>query len=353
MKKIFTLIILLISLISYPQKLDTNYVKNQIKNSINQLELNLKKEINKLESEIIKNSSFTDSLNKSTLEILNSNNTQIKNLNNEFSGFQKKFGKIKKLQKSLNNLISSLNIKLKSSTDRVNNLGNTIIQMESYTDSISDVMVSIDESVNKTVQDIEKEHLANEETKKQIDSVNRSFSKKQKFSLLVVGLSIILIIIIYFILNKKWSKRTEELNRKQNEIFEKQIQDSQQIAEWLSRESTTVLAQSDPDHSFAKRVADEIVRITTNLSRMDESIKGYKQLKASVRKLTQSLNANDYEIEELLGKPWDSGMNLQANFVIDEKLKESESIISRIIKPQINYKGKLIQAAQVEVSQGE
>tara|TARA_B100000035_G_scaffold310352_1_gene318019 strand:- start:635 stop:1696 length:1062 start_codon:yes stop_codon:yes gene_type:complete len=353
MKKIFTLIILLISLISYPQKLDTNYVKNQIKNSINQLELNLKKEINKLESEIIKNSSLTDSLNKSTLEILNSNNTRIKNLSNEFSGFQKKFGKIKKLQKSLNNLISSLNIKLKSSTDRVNNLGNTIIQMESYTDSISDVMVSIDESVNKTVQDIEKEHLANEENKKQIDSVNRSFSKKQKFSLLVVGLAILLIIIIYFILNKKWSKRTEELNKKQNEIFEKQIQDSQQIAEWLSRESTTVLAQSDPDHSFAKRVADEIVRITTNLSRMDESIKGYKQLKASVRKLTQSLNANDYEIEELLGKPWDSGMNLQANFVIDEKLKESESIISRIIKPQINYKGKLIQAAQVEVSQGE
>jgi len=46
-------------------------------------------------------------------------------------------------------------------------------------------------------------------------------------------------------------------------------------------------------------------------------------------------------------------MNLQANFVTDDNLKEGESIITRIIKPQINYKGKLIQAAQVEVSQGE
>ncbi|CAI8312671.1 MAG: Uncharacterised protein [Cryomorphaceae bacterium] len=45
-------------------------------------------------------------------------------------------------------------------------------------------------------------------------------------------------------------------------------------------------------------------------------------------------------------------MNLQATFIEDENLKKGESIITRIIKPQINYKGKLIQAAQIEVSQG-
>ena len=114
MKKLFTLIISSISLVSYSQKLDTNYVKNKIEKSLNQLELNLEKEINQLESEISKNSSLNDSLNKSTLEILNSNNTQIKNLSNELLEFQKKFGEINKLQKSLNKLISSLNVKLKS-----------------------------------------------------------------------------------------------------------------------------------------------------------------------------------------------------------------------------------------------
>jgi exonuclease VII small subunit len=106
------------------------------------------------------------------------------------------------------------------------------------------------------------------------------------------------------------------------------------------------------DHSFAKRVADEIVRMQTNLSRMDESIKGFKQLNASVRKLEQSLNSNHYQLEDLLNKAYDNGMNLQATFIEDENLKEGESIITRIIKPQINYKGKLIQAAQIEVSQG-
>ena len=106
------------------------------------------------------------------------------------------------------------------------------------------------------------------------------------------------------------------------------------------------------DHSFAFRVADEIIRLQLNLSRMDESVKGFKQIKASVRKLEQSLNSNHYEIEDLLNKAYDNGMNLQASFVEDEELNENQAVITKIIKPQINYKGKLVQAAQVEVSQG-
>ena len=106
------------------------------------------------------------------------------------------------------------------------------------------------------------------------------------------------------------------------------------------------------DHSLAKRVADEIVRLQINLAKMDESVKGYKQIKASVRKLEQSLNSNYYELEELLNKPYNNGMNVQVSFVEDENLDEGTAVITRIIKPQINYQGKLIQVAQVEVSQG-
>ena len=171
-----------------------------------------------------------------------------------------------------------------------------------------------------------------------------------------IGLFLILVLTIYIILTKRQNTDTKKLAAKQQEIFEKQIQDGQQLTDWLSKQTTDSLGKSsggEVDHSFAKRVADEIVRITTNLSRMDTSIKGHKQLSASVRKLEQSLNSNIYELESLLNKPYDNGMNLQANFVTDDNLKEGESIITRIIKPQINYKGKLIQAAQVEVSQGE
>lgn len=206
---------------------------------------------------------------------------------------------------------------------------------------------------NKLILDSIKNQSINND--KNIVLLGTKVSQKQQLGLILIGFSLALLLFVYIVLNKKRNDDTKKLAAKQKEIFEKQIQDGQQLADWLSNQSIVVTTdtKNEVDHSFAKRVADEIVRFTTNLSRMDESIKGFKQLSASVRKLEQSLNANHYELEDLLNKPFDIGMNLQANFVSDENLKEGESIITRIIKPQINYKGKLIQAAQIEVSQGE
>jgi hypothetical protein len=229
-----------------------------------------------------------------------------------------------------------------------NDLGNKESKLKSQ---ISELNTSLE--YNKQVLDSIKNQSLNND--KNITSLGNALSQKQQYGLIIFGFSLALLLLVYIVLNKKRTDDTKKLAAKQKEIFEKQIQDGQQLADWLSNQSIIVAtdAKNEVDHSFAKRVADEIVRFTTNLSRMDESIKGYKQLAASVRKLEQSLNANHYELEDLLNKPFDIGMNLQANFVSDENLKEGESIITRIIKPQINYKGKLIQAAQVEVSQGE
>ena len=229
-----------------------------------------------------------------------------------------------------------------------NDLGNKESKLKSQ---ISELNTSLE--YNKQVLDSIKNQSLNND--KNITSLGNALSQKQQYGLIILGFSLALLLLVYIVLNKKRTDDTKKLAAKQKEIFEKQIQDGQQLADWLSNQSIVVATdvKNEVDHSFAKRVADEIVRFTTNLSRMDESIKGYKQLAASVRKLEQSLNANHYELEDLLNKPFDIGMNLQANFVSDENLKEGESIITRIIKPQINYKGKLIQAAQVEVSQGE
>ena len=106
-----------------------------------------------------------------------------------------------------------------------------------------------------------------------------------------------------------------------------------------------------PDHSLVLKVADEVTRIEMNLSRMDPSVRGHKQLSKAVERIKNNFLANGYEMVEMLGKPYHEGMNVIANFVLDENLKEGEQIITGIIKPQINYKGKLIQAAQITVSQ--
>lgn len=105
------------------------------------------------------------------------------------------------------------------------------------------------------------------------------------------------------------------------------------------------------DHSLALKVADEIVRIELNMSRMDPSIKGYKQLAKAVERIKDNFKANGYEIVDLLGKPYNEGMKVSANFVVDEDLEEGKQIITGITKPQVNFNGQMIQAAQITVSQ--
>ena len=236
------------------------------------------------------------------------------------------------------NKIKSINADLSSKNRNLNS------KLDSLKSEIESNKLILDSIKNKSINN-----------DKNIVLLGTKVSQKQQFGLILIGFSLALLLFVYIILNKKRNEDTKKLAAKQKEIFEKQIQDGQQLADWLSNQSIVVTTdtKNEVDHSFAKRVADEIVRFTTNLSRMDESIKGFKQLSASVRKLEQSLNANHYELEDLLNKPYNAGMNIEATIITDETLNAGESIITRIIKPQINYKGKLIQAAQVEVSQGE
>lgn len=115
--------------------------------------------------------------------------------------------------------------------------------------------------------------------------------------------------------------------------------------------STTKKLDVKPDHSLALKIANEITRVETNLSRMDSSIKGYRQLQASVKRIKDNLLANGYEIVEMLGKPYDERMKVEANFIPDDTLKEGQQVITNVVKPQVNYKGIMIQAAQITVSQ--
>ena len=246
-----------------------------------------------------------------------------------------------RISKDLNDSKDEFNEQLLKLNRSINDFNATISSLTKDLEKANISVTEVSESTSRNRSDI-------------LD-VNQSVHQKQLYGIAIIVVALFLILVVYIVLSNKWNIDTKKINTKQNEIFEKQIQDSLQLSEWLENKSGKELDQSknlEPDHSFAKRVADEIVRMRTNLSRMDESIKGFKQLSASVRKLEQSLNANQYELEDLLNKPYHEGMNLQANFVEGDNLKEGESVITKIIKPQINYKGKVIQAAQVEVSQG-
>jgi len=108
----------------------------------------------------------------------------------------------------------------------------------------------------------------------------------------------------------------------------------------------------ETDHSLVLKVADEIVRIEKNTARMDSNTKGLKPLIKGIERIKDNFKANGYEMVQLLGVDYNDGMNIDViNFVDDENIQEGKRIITKIIKPQVNYKGVLIQRAQVEVSQ--
>lgn len=140
----------------------------------------------------------------------------------------------------------------------------------------------------------------------------------------------------------------------QKKLEEESVKLDNQLVDILNNQLKTQPVQTQtvaPDHSLVRKIADEIVRIELNLSRMDPSIKGYKQLTKGVERIKDNFKAKGYEITDMLGKPYVEGMKVVANFVPDDTLPEGSQIITGIIKPQIIFNGTMIQAAEITVSQ--
>ena len=136
------------------------------------------------------------------------------------------------------------------------------------------------------------------------------------------------------------------MDNKLVELLETQLKLQQETTK-----SQPIASNEKADHSLALKVADEIIRIQKNLSRMDESTKGLKQLNSSVQRIQDNFASNGYELVDMLGKEYNEGMKATVNFVQDEDFEPSKRIITRIIKPQVNFKGTMIQTAQIEVTE--
>lgn len=109
---------------------------------------------------------------------------------------------------------------------------------------------------------------------------------------------------------------------------------------------------NDIDHSLPLAIADELCRMETNLRHMQADVRGYKQLCRCVERMKATLQAHGYEMASLLGQPYDDGMRVMAHFVIDDQMAPDEPArITNVSKPQVNYQGRMIQVAQVTVSQ--
>jgi hypothetical protein len=275
--------------------------------------------------------------------------------------------------KSLNEKVKSLqgeNTKLKNQVENLdNNLSRNTMRLDSRLDSLNILTQTNANAISSTNQELGLKITETGKTsEKKITAVNDSLSKSTLYWIIAFLATALLLGLVYFLLGKrirtgktdvedqilKTKKSLEEegikLDTKLSEILESQLK-------IVQAERTSSSAAANPeeiDHSLALKVADEIMRINKNLSNMDANTKGLKQLAASVKRIEDNFAANGYDMPELLNKPFDTRMKvIVANSIPDENLKSGEEIITRIIKPQVNFKGIMIQAAQVEVSVGQ
>lgn len=147
---------------------------------------------------------------------------------------------------------------------------------------------------------------------------------------------------------KSLEEESIKLDNKFVEVLESQLKLKQE-----EKQIPHTTATIEMDHSLALKVADEIIRIQKNLQQMDANTKGLKQLSASVKRIQDNFASNGYELVEMLGKEYNEGMKAAPSFITNEDLETGKQIITRIIKPQVNFKGQMIQSAQIEVSVGE
>ena len=206
----------------------------------------------------------------------------------------------------------------------------------------------------------------NTELNKNVNNLSENISANKLIAIFGIIAAVVLLVVVYFVLKNKIGSKDSDIDKiksaqKSLENVQKSMQEESvkldnKLVELLEKQMTsqpiaTESKSSEPDHSLALKVADEIIRIETNLSKMDSSVKGYKQLSKAVERIRANFMANGYEIVEMLNKPYNEGMKVTANFVSDESLADGEQKITGITKPQINYNGKMIQSAQITVSQ--
>ena len=287
---------------------------------------------------VIATNSFAQTTQVDLEKDIKSLDSKLKNLNTKNEDLQIEVGSLKLKLEAAEKQITNLESKTKSNSAAINTTSKQLGLKISTTEST---------------------------TNQKITAVDQSVSKSTLYSIIGVLLAILISGILYFLLSKrqkvdrtdlidKLSKTKSSLEEglikefgKQTELLETQIK----LIE--GHKTNTSAPAAEIDHTLALRVADEITLIERNISLMDSSVKGLKQLSRSVTKLRDNLLANGYELPELLGRKYNSGMNLLVvSSIADDSVEKDTEVITKIIKPQVNYMEKMIQAAQVEVSVG-
>lgn len=139
------------------------------------------------------------------------------------------------------------------------------------------------------------------------------------------------------------------------EVVEK-LKENTQVLNFANSQELVQSPQStvnnEPDHSLALKLADEIHRMRKRIEALPQDTKGLKSLSKSLERLEEELNEQGYELIDHMGQNYNENMAINAQIIPSDELSEGQSIITKVVSPQVNYHDKMIRMADVEVSVG-
>lgn len=260
---------------------------------------------------------------------------------------------IKELQQKVGQLQTELRNQKNDFSNQIKAANDDIAKLRSEAANEKAVVVALADSLGIKIDD------TRTSAEQQIAKVDKSLSKTSLWIIIGLLFAVIVSGVVYLLLRKKQqADKTDivaQLGQTKQSIDEKLVNEFVKNTEALealsqiSKPTQTI----EPDHSLALKVASEINLIERNINLMDSKTKGLKQLARSVEKLKDNLAANGYEIPQLLDKEFNQGMKvIVASSIPDENLDKGVEKITKILIPQVNYNGVMIQTAQIEVSVG-
>lgn len=303
---------------------------------------------------------------------------KIGQLNLKISELQKDslvLNKIESVQLNLENQqerIQQLNSELRNLKNLTNQQNLDLENLRSNYDSllvIAESQKGLIETNNTSIKSIANDlgtkiQKTEEQTENKISELGGDVDKNRLYWIIATVVTLLLGGLIYWLLGNRitFNKTNVEaqIRNAKASIEEESVKLDNKLVEVLTKQLEVIKVDqatnsqtSENDHSLVLKVADRLTAMETNHYRMDPKTKGLKQLVRAVKSIKENYLASGYEIVEMMGQEYKEGSNSTVNFITSEDLEVGEKIITKIIKPQVNFNGKMIQAAQIEVSVGE
>lgn len=242
-------------------------------------------------------------------------------------------------------------------------------EIKTLNENISVLENRLQENVKAHQQSVEQLNQLDKTTTQSTTTINESIAARTVAAFIGLILALGLIAASYLLLRKKQSQLTEDLslqvklaldNVRQTEenIVKSDIQLADRLHEVLiqlkeqAKIVPVIQQNNEPDHGLPLKLADEIHRMRKRLAALPEDTKGLKPLSKSLERLEDELSEQGYEIIDHTGMEFSENLSIQSRFIPSDELEQGQSIISKVVTPQVNFKGVMVRMADVEVSVG-